>query len=88
MKIKMIQTRQGSENGIKVNTYQEGQIYNISDKLGDIFLELKYAIKLVEVVDNEPVQEIVIEKKKIDESPNNKMANSDVIANKKKKHSD
>ena len=88
MKIKMIQTRQGSENGIKVNTYQEGQIYNISDKLGDIFLELKYAIKLVEVVDNEPVQEIIIEKKKIDEAPKNKMANSDVIANKKKKHSD
>jgi len=84
MKIKMISTKPGSENGINVNIYREGEIYNISDKLGDIFLEMKCAIKLVEIVNNEPEQEVVIEKKKIDETPNNKMIDSEnIIQNKK-----
>jgi len=84
MKIKMLSTKPGSENGIKVNIYREGEIYNVSEKLGNIFLQMKCAIKLVEVIDNEPEQEIVIEKKKIDEAPNNKMIDSENnIQNKK-----
>lgn len=69
MKIIMLSTQQGSENGIQVNTYFKGENYNISDTLYKVFKKLGWCKDFVEVVKDE---EIPIPKKI--EVPENKMA--------------
>ena len=38
MKIQMLKTKLGSSNGINVTEYEEGEIYDISEPLAEIFL--------------------------------------------------
>lgn len=42
-RIRMLQTRYGSPDGIQVFQYQAGQIYSIPDNLADIFLSQGWA---------------------------------------------
>ena len=43
MLIKMLETRDGSPNGIKVATYTEGETYDVPGELAEIFLESQAA---------------------------------------------
>lgn len=45
MRIKMLQTRLGSENGYDVHLYQEGKIYEVGESLAASFLRTKSAQK-------------------------------------------
>jgi len=42
-RIRMIQTRHGSPDGIQVFQYQAGQVYTIPDDLANIFLSQRWA---------------------------------------------
>lgn len=46
MKIKMLKTRQGSPDGITVNTYTSGDMVDIPDELALIFLRHRWARKV------------------------------------------
>jgi hypothetical protein len=48
MKIKMLETRQGSPNGYEVRTYEKGASYDVPDDLGNDFIAGKYAEAVVE----------------------------------------
>ena len=43
MRLTMTETRDGSPDGIAVNTYVAGESYDIPDRLGRIFLDEKWA---------------------------------------------
>ena len=45
MKVKMMTTTKGSPNGIKVNTYEGGQEYDIPEELAVVFLKEGYGIE-------------------------------------------
>jgi hypothetical protein len=69
MKVIMLETRQGSPDGIEVNTYFKDESYDIVDSLYKVFKKLGWCKDFVEVKTfEEPIQE-----KKI-EVPENKMA--------------
>lgn len=71
MKVKMLRTEKGAEDGIKVRSYEKGQTYNIAEKLAKIFITIKAA---------EPVAEEIalvapdVEKKDAKQAPENKAA--------------
>ena len=60
MKLKMLVTMLGSENGIKVKNYMKGEIYDIGETLSKTFLKHEFA----EFVKPEPVKETKIVKPK------------------------
>jgi hypothetical protein len=43
MKLKMLETRQGSPDGISVATYEEGQTYDIPKDLAGVFIREDWA---------------------------------------------
>ena len=43
MKIKMLKTRQGSPDGISVNTYISGETMDVPDELARIFIGQRWA---------------------------------------------
>lgn len=56
MKLKMLKTTSGSENGYQVNSYQEGEVYDVRDEaLAKHFVESKVA----EEVSSEATKRIV-----------------------------
>lgn len=58
MKLKFTKTTTGSENGYQVNTYSEGETYDIRDsRLAQHFIDSKVATKLAD--DAEPTKRIV-----------------------------
>lgn len=59
MKIKMLKTARGSPDGININEYKSGEIYNLPDDLGNIFLKEKWA----ELIEEKTIEEGVLEKK-------------------------
>lgn len=65
MKVKMLETKKGSPNGIIVNTYHEGEGYDLPPSLGRVFLENGWAesiSKIVEVkLDGKKIKEAVDE---------------------------
>ncbi len=46
MKIKMLKTRQGSPDGISVNTYTRGETAEVPDELARIFIGQRWARKV------------------------------------------
>ena len=48
MKIKMLKTRQGSPDGIIVNTYISGETVDVPDELAHIFIRQRWARKLTD----------------------------------------
>ena len=47
MKIKMLKTRQGSPDGISVNTYIHGETVDVPDELARIFIRQRWARKVI-----------------------------------------
>ena len=47
MKIIMLETKQGSPNGIRVETYYKNEEYDIPESLGDVFIGMKVASKRI-----------------------------------------
>ena len=43
MKIKMLKTRQGSPDGIVVNTYTSGETMDVPDELAQVFIRHRWA---------------------------------------------
>lgn len=59
MKIKMLSTRRGAADGITVETYEAGQVYELPPtirgrELGDVFLREGWATEVKPVVAPEP----------------------------------
>ncbi|MBT5551703.1 MAG: hypothetical protein HOJ79_14630 [Nitrospina sp.] len=46
MKIKMLKTRQGSPDGMVVNTYTIGESVDVPDELAQIFIRHRWARKI------------------------------------------
>jgi hypothetical protein len=46
MKIKMLKTRQGSPDGMIVNTYISGESVDVPDELAQIFIRHRWARKI------------------------------------------
>ena len=44
MKIKMLQTRKGSPDGIVVTTYIRGETVEVPDELANIFIQQRWAV--------------------------------------------
>lgn len=53
-KVTMLKTALGSEDGIKVNTYQAGESYEIGDKLADVFVSHMRVAALTEEMKSIP----------------------------------
>ncbi len=47
MKIKMLKTRQGSPDGIIVNTYISGETVDVPDELARVFIAHRWAKKVI-----------------------------------------
>ena len=47
MKIIMLETKQGSPNGIRVETYYKNEEYDIPESLGNVFIKIKVASKII-----------------------------------------
>ncbi len=43
MRIMMLQTMDGSPDGVTVNQYRKGETYDVPDSLGTVFLKEKWA---------------------------------------------
>lgn len=50
MKIKMIESRKGSQDGTTVQEFHAGNIYDVSDALALVFLDMKIAEKVLEII--------------------------------------
>ena len=48
MKIKMLKTRQGSPDGIIVNTYISGETVDVPDELAHVFVRQRWARKFTD----------------------------------------
>jgi hypothetical protein len=60
MKIRMIKTTRGSENGIQINEYEAGKVYDVNFSLANVF------VRVLRVAD------LVQEEKSIASAPENK----------------
>ena len=49
IKVRMIQTKKGSPDGIRVIEYQKGEIYDLPASLAEVFLREGWAKKIQEV---------------------------------------
>ncbi len=47
MQIKMLKTAQGSDNGLVVNDYAEGEVYEVGEALARVFLDARFAEEVV-----------------------------------------
>jgi len=52
VKVKMLRTAKGSPDGIQINVYEEGKVYNIPDDLAKCFFDIG-ACELVEEKEQE-----------------------------------
>ena len=76
MKIKMLETTQGSECGKFTKTFYEGELYEVVDSLGNVFVNIKVA----ELV----IDESLVELKKVEEPLQNKAITGKDYKNKSK----
>lgn len=53
MKIKMLQTRKGTECGFIIKQFNEGKTYDVRENLGRTFVAQGWAIHIKEDIDNE-----------------------------------
>lgn len=56
MFITMKKTEKGSPNGLVVETYNEGQVYDLPDKLAETFIEMGVAKKGSKPAENKMVE--------------------------------
>lgn len=78
MKIKMLKSERGSQDGVLIENFKEGEIYDIVDNLAMVFVDV---MKIAVLVSDEPVPQAPVEQK-MAESPDNKMANIEEVDNK------
>lgn len=45
MRIKMLSTRRGSPDGVRVLSYRDGETYEVPDELGQVFLREGWALR-------------------------------------------
>lgn len=45
MRIKMLSTRQGRPDGVRVQSYRDGETYEVPDELGQVFLGEGWALR-------------------------------------------
>lgn len=67
MKIKMLKNERGSQDGLYIQNFVEGEIYDIVQDLASVFVDV---MKVAEYVKDEPI----VEQKAMGASPENKMA--------------
>lgn len=76
MRVKMLQDAPGSPDGVTVNEYTEGEVYDVTESLGVAFLAAGLAVEdEQESADAEPVEEpegADVESKKLDGPQENK----------------
>ena len=58
MKIKMVKTSLGSPDGIKVQQYEAGKVYDVPEELGLLFVESEVAKKVEREKKVEKVEEV------------------------------
>jgi len=47
MRIKMLTTQNGSPDGVSVRQYREGQVYEVPEALGRVFVRHRWASRVV-----------------------------------------
>lgn len=50
MKIKMLQSRKGSEDGFVVSQFDEGETYDIRENLGRYFVAQEWAVQIMKYI--------------------------------------
>jgi hypothetical protein len=78
MKIKMLKSERGSQDGMLIENFKEGEIYDITENLARVFVDV---MNIAMFVADEPVQEAPVEQK-MAEAPENKMADIEDVDNK------
>jgi hypothetical protein len=78
MKIKMLKSERGSQDGMLVENFKEGEIYDVVENLARVFVDV---MNIAMFVADEPVQVVPVEQK-MAEAPENKMADVDEVDNK------
>jgi hypothetical protein len=68
MKIKMLKNERGSQDGLYIQNFVEGEVYDIVQDLASVFVDV---MKVAEYVKDEPV---IVEQKSMSAAPENKMA--------------
>jgi hypothetical protein len=74
MKIKMLKTERGSQDGVLIQNFKEGEIYDVVPNLASVFVDV---MKVAEYVKDEPM-----EQKSMGSAPENKMADVEQTGNK------
>jgi hypothetical protein len=74
MKVKMIKSERGSQDGLLIQNFKEGEIYDIVSDLASVFVDV---LKVAEYTLEEP-----IEQKAMGSAPENKMADVEQTENK------
>ena len=82
MKVIMLKTVKGSEDGIIVKTYEKDKDYSITEYLYKLFIANKFCKDFTEVKTVEIKKEEIKEEKKIDIAPDNKMMDNKKYSNK------
>lgn len=75
MKVKMIKSTKGAEDGITVKTYDAGKEYDIVEKLAKIFVN---SLQVAVFIQDEPVTKGIVS------APENKSVDNDTISKKRK----
>jgi len=78
MKIKMLKSERGSQDGMLIENFKEGEIYDITENLARVFVDV---MNIAMFVADEPVQVAPVEHK-MAEAPENKMAEVEDVDNK------
>jgi hypothetical protein len=74
MKIKMLRNERGSQDGVLIQNFKEGETYDVVANLASVFVDV---MKVAEYVKDEP-----IEQKSMGSAPENKMADVEQTENK------
>lgn len=77
MKVKMLKNERGSQDGLYIQNFVEGEIYDIVQDLASVFVDV---MKVAEYIKDEPVSE----QKTMGTAPENKMADIKETENKAK----
>jgi hypothetical protein len=76
MNIKMLKSERGSVDGIIVQNFKEGEMYDLPSSLAEVFVK---DMGVAEYTTDEPIQ---VEQKAMGAAPENKMAETEEVENK------
>jgi len=62
--VKMLIDQRGSQDGITIEEFNKGEVYTISDRLAEIFIDSKIAKEYEEKIVSEYEDKVVHDKKK------------------------